>query len=254
MTIYTYNGEPNIVFECIKHKGKEFVYPDFMREARWTQEYVAKKKLFGYEWVERRKVYMSGVNSVQKEINPFLDPPGIVCLEKTVLEKDTTDREPLDSWEKAKRDYCTNYKILVTEEYSKELYDMYDGSRLVTIGSEDEMAIAEGFRDRVVCHHKEILEPIFENGISKYRCASRGAFGDFEYDTYMLKELGMKPLQNIEQALGLVMAAGEAFQERIPKDQIWFISIQNYVEDKVVSITKWAGIQKKGIDDGLKAW
>ena len=224
MTVYPFNSTPDIVLGIFEHKGNEFEM--LRQELTWDEEFVSKRKLFS--WVWEPQPVLPYVNKELKKLRDtaarIVAPPVIMLAENTAIVDDGTRKiRELYPGITAVRTYKTTISAVITKSFSEEIYSAYDGSRLVFIGNQQETSTAEEFRKNVESAHSDKLESLFVNGVMRYHSFNGYSFSNGFGRQFDLTDIGMAPLQNPGQSLGLLMAACDKFRDRIPNDQIWFI-------------------------------
>ena len=224
MTVYPFNSTPDIVLGIFEHKGNEFEM--LRQELTWDEEFVSKRKFFS--WVWEPQPLLPYVNKEMKKLRDsvarIVAPPVIMLAENTVVVADGTQKiRELHPGITAVRTYTTTISAVITKGFSEEIYFAYDGSRLVFIGNQQESSTAGEFRKNVEANYSDKLESLFVNGVMKYHSFNGCSFSNGSGRQYDLTDLGMPPLQNSGQSLGLLMAVCDKFRDRIPGDQIWFV-------------------------------
>ena len=252
MTIFD-DKHRGIVIECLKKGGRGFDYEDIAsnKDYCWQEDYFQKKSFFGYKWEfinTRIPDYMIEYENSLKRL-----PSGISYEKQTTMYKDERKERNPEKDICAARCYRTRFLIHVSEKFSQHIMQQYDGSRLV-VWNFPELKAALQFKTRVLSMHREILETLFTNGVLKSYSLTKSGFTDYDCSGYGLKQVGMKPLQDDTQVLGLVIAICECYLSQIPDDQIWFIEKTNHYDGSFDIHVSKIRIPNIAAEESLSEW
>lgn len=217
MTVYDEKYR-DIIIECFKHGERGFDFDNYysQMEHHWDEIYENKKVLLFRYW----ELYKKNLPDTMIEFEQYLNslPSGISFDKQTTVDRDKRKTKNLF----ARVYYKTKYSIHVSEGFSQCIIKQYDGSRII-IWNYSELKKALQFKERVLSNHREILEPLFNNGILNKLILTKTGFTDYDCKGYGLNKVGMKPLQDGSQIMGLMIAIIENFSHLIPDDEIWCI-------------------------------
>lgn len=252
MTIFD-GKHRGIIIECLKNKGLGFDYEDITskKEYHWEEQYWTKKGIFRYYWellATHIPDYMTEYENSLKSL-----PSGISYERQTTKWKDEREEKTPEKCGNARCCYRTRFRIHVSEQFSRHVMEQYDGSRLV-VWDCPELKSALDFKNRVLSTHREILETLFTNGVLKSYSLTKSGFTDYDCSGYNLKQVGMKPLQDDTQCLGLMIAICECYLSQIPDDEIWFIEKTNHYDGSFDIHVSKIGIPNTAAEESLSEW
>jgi len=226
-----------IRYNCLKNNnGEAFDLNDsYSFSITWEKKYKTTRSLFGSKWVFQEAVHYDEVKKMEGELSKL--PNGItyertdvVTLKLDDSAKDFSALVDLDGYEH----YRTTFIIHVSAMYAQSMLDFYNGRKYV-IGASVPLQIikkAELFKNKVLSSHREILNQLFKVLLTNHNLYNN-RFEGYDGDSFSFEEIGMKPLQDESQLLGLMLALCEYGESEIPENEIWFIEYHKNIKDGV---------------------
>lgn len=208
----------NIYRECHINNGNAFELE--ISSVACEKHFRKKNHLFSYEWVHDPLLKVEHYYlEYERELSQL--PKGIKLIKNVIVSTPLPDPYFASGNFATERSHIS-YKVIVSAEFSQKIAHDYRNSKVIVSDIFDRQTCDEAkrFMNRIVVSHNNLLEKLASPD-SYYRVTNT-SFSDGEGGA-PFKGMGMKPLSNEAQRLGLALAIADNRSALIPDSAFYFL-------------------------------